>query len=148
LLEDDSVFGSGHGVILSGAKITERQVEIDSFRRQHGHCIVKFRGIETISEAEKYVGAEIKMPAGDLPAAREGWYYTFQLKGCSVFAAEGEYIGKVADVLDSGGTQILQVDCDGKETLIPFAQSYLRNIDVVRRRIEVDLPADLRDLNK
>jgi 16S rRNA processing protein RimM len=148
LLEDDSIFGSGHRVILSGANIAERQLEIDCFRRQHGHCIIKFRGIETISEAEKYVGAEIKMPAGDLPAAREGWYYTFQLKGCSVFAAEGEYIGKVADVLDSGGTQILQVDCDGKETLIPFAQSYLRNIDVVRRRIEVDLPADLRDLNK
>jgi 16S rRNA processing protein RimM len=148
LLEDDSIFGSGHRVILSGANISERQLEIDCFRRQHGHCIIKFRGIETISEAEKYVGAEIKMPATDLPAAREGWYYTFQLKGCSVFTPEGEYVGKVTDVLDWGGTQILQVDCDNEETLIPFAQSYLRNIDLDRRRIEVDLPADLRDLNK
>ena len=148
MLEDYAVFGAGQGVILSGANITDRQAEIHCFRRQHGHCIVKFRGIETISEAEKYVGAEIKIPVTDLPAAKEGWYYTFQLKGCGVFTADGEYIGTITDVLDGGGTQILKVDRENEETLIPFAQSYLRNIDLNRRRIEVDLPEGLRDLNK
>ena len=135
-------------MILSGANITERQAEIDCFRRQHGRCIVKFCGIETISEAEKYIGAEMKIPATDLPAAQEGSYYTFQLKGCGVFAADGEYIGTITDVLDSGGAQILKVDRENEETLIPFAQSYLRNIDLDRRRVEVDLPEGLRDLNK
>ena len=148
MLEDDAIFGAGQRVILSGTKITERQAEIDFFRRQHGHCVVKFRGIETISEAEKYVGAEIKIPVTDLPAAKEGWYYTFQLKGCGVFTADGEYIGTITDVLDGGGTQILKVDRENEETLIPFAQSYLRNIDLDRRRVEVDLPEGLRDLNK
>jgi 16S rRNA processing protein RimM len=148
LLEDDAVFGAGQPVALSGANITERQAEIDCFRRQHGHCVVKFRGIDTISEAEKYVGAEIKIPAADLPAPEEGWYYTSQLKGCEVFTVEGNHIGTITDVLDSGGTQILKVDRENEETLIPFAQSYLRNIDLDRRRIEVDLPEDLRNLNK
>ena len=135
-------------MILSGAKITERQAEIDFFRRQHGHCVVKFRGIETISEAEKYVGAEIKIPVTDLPAPKEGWYYTFQLKGCGVFTADGEYIGTITDVLGSGGAEILKVDREDEETLIPFAQEYLKSIDLDRRRIEVDLPEGLRDLNK
>ena len=148
MLEDDAVFGAGHEVILSGANIAERQAEIDYFRRQHGHCIVKFCGIDTISEAEKYIGAEIKIPATDLPAAKEGWYYTSQLKGCEVFATDGEYIGTITDVLDAGGSEILKVDRGNEETLIPFAQSYLRNIDLGQRRIEVDLPEDLRDLNK
>jgi 16S rRNA processing protein RimM len=148
LLEDDAVFGPGQRVVLSGARIAERQAEIDLFRRQHGHCVVKFRGIDTISEAGKYVGAEIKIPATDLPAPKEGWYYTSQLKGCRVFTAHGDYIGTITDVLDSGGTQILKVDRENEETLIPFAQSYLRNIDLDQRRVEVDLPEDLRDLNK
>ena len=78
----------------------------------------------------------------------QGWYYTFQLKGCEVFATDGEYIGIITDVLDSGGGEILKVDRGNEETLIPFAQSYLRNIDLNQRRIEVDLPEDLRDLNK
>jgi 16S rRNA processing protein RimM len=148
LLEDDAVFGSGRRVILSGAKSAERAAEIDFFRRQHGHCIMKFRGIDGISEAEKYVGFVIKIPSGDLPEPEKGSYYTFQLKGCKVFAADGDYIGTITDVLNSGGTEILKVDCEDEETLIPFAESYLKSIDLDRRRIEVDLPEGLRDLNK
>ena len=135
-------------MILSGGKTAERETEIEWFRRQHGRCVVKFHGIDTISDAEQYIGAEVKIPAGDLPAPQEGWYYTFQLKGCEVFATDGEYIGIITDVLDSGGSEILKVDRGNEETLIPFAQSYLRNIDLDQRRIEVDLPEDLRDLNK
>ena len=148
MLEDDAVFGSGRRVILSGTRVAELETEIDSFRRQHGNCVIKFRGIETISEAEKYVGAEIKIAAGDLPAAEAGSYYTFHLKGCQVFAADGDYIGIVTDVLDSGGTEILKVDREDEETLIPFAESHLKSIDLDRRRIEVNLPEGLRDLNK
>ena len=148
MLEDDAVFGSGRRVILSGAKSEEREAEIDFFRRQHGRCVVKFRGIEGISEAQKYVGAEIKIPAGDLPEPEEGSYYTFRLKGCRVFAADGDYVGIITDVLSSGGSEILKVDCEDQETLIPFADSYLKSIDLDRRRIEVDLPEGLRDLNK
>lgn len=135
-------------MILCAAKTVEREAEIDFFRRQHRHCVIKFRGIDGISEAEKYVGAEIKIPAGDLPDPEEGSYYTFQLKGCLVFAANGDYIGIVTDVLDSGGAEILKVDLGDDETLIPFAESYLKSIDLDRRRIEVDLPEGLRDLNK
>ena len=109
---------------------------------------MKFHGIDAISEAEKYVGAEIKIPAGDLPQPEEGSYYTFQLKGCRVFAADGDYIGIITDVLDSGGTEILKVDREDEETLIPFAESYLKSIDLDQRRIEVELPEGLRDLNK
>ncbi len=148
MLEDDSVFDAGRRVILSSAKNEERNAEIEFFRRQHGHCILKLRGIDGISGAEKYIGAEIKIPVSDLPAPEEGSYYTFQLKGCQVFSAEGDYIGIITDVLDSGGAQILKVDCEKEETLIPFAQSYLKKIDLDRRRIEVDLPEGLRDLNK
>ena len=148
MLEDDAVFGSGRRVILSGARIAEREAEIDFFRRQHGHCVVKFQGIDGISEAEKYIGAEIRIPAGDLPEPEEGSYYTFDLKGCQVFAAGGDYIGIVTDVLDSGGNRILKVDREEEETLIPFAESYLKSIDLDQRRIEVDLPEGLRDLNK
>jgi len=148
LLEDDALFGSGRRVILSGARTAEREAKIDFFRRQHGHCVVKFQGIDGISEAEKYIGAEIRIPAGDLPEPEEGSYYTFDLKGCQVFAAGGDYIGIVTDVLDSGGNRILKVDREKEETLIPFAESYLKSIDLDQRRIEVDLPEGLRDLNK
>ena len=145
--EDDAVFKSGRSVILSGAK-SEQCVQIEFVRKQHGRCIAKFRGIDTISEAEKVIGFEVKISASSVPALEQGWFYTFQLKGCEVLTTTGEPIGTVTDVLDAGGSDILKVDRNDVEILIPFVQAYMKKIDLNRRIIEVDLPADLRDLNK
>ena len=164
-LEEDAIFEPGQRVILTAAsgalkrespaymgeasrKGIERETEIEYFRRQHGRCIVKLRAIDSISEDEKYIGHEIKIPADALPAPREGWFYTFQLKGCRVFTTRGQYIGTVTDVLDTGGNEILKVDYDQVETLIPFAREYMKRIDPDQHMIEVELPEDLRDLNK
>lgn len=133
---------------LSAGRTAGRDAEIEFFRRQHGRCVIKLRGIDTISDAEKYIGSEIKIPASEVSSPKEGWFYTFQLKGCRVFAVDGEYIGTVTDVLDSGGVEILKVDLETEETLIPFAQPYLKKIDVAQRRIDVDLPEGLRGLNR
>ena len=145
-LEDDRLFEPGRHVKLAGN--AERETEVEFFRRQHGHCIVKFRGIDHISEAERLVGAEIKVAADQLNPLQEGWFYTFQLKGCRIVTPDGETLGTVINVLDSGGTPILKVEGREGEILIPFAQAFLRNMDLGRRRIEMTLPDGLRDLNK
>jgi len=136
---------------------SRRTVKIEFFRRQHGRFVMKLAGIDTIEEAEKIVGAELRIPKTDLPAAEEGSFYTFHLRGCRVYAMHGgndghdreaEYIGDVADVIDGGGTQLLQVGSGKEETLIPFAESIVTKIDLAARRIEVELPEGLRDLNR
>lgn len=83
-----------------------------------------------------------------MPAVEEGWFYTFRLRGCRVYTTSGEYIGDVTEVIDAGGTEILKVDRGEEETLIPFAQEYLKLVDLDQQRIEVELPEGLRDLNK
>jgi 16S rRNA processing protein RimM len=144
--EDDRLFDRGRQVQLMGS--TERETEIEFFRRQHGNCVIKFRGIDHISDAEAWVGAEIRVPVNDLAPLEEGWFYTFQLKGCRVFAANGEYLGRITDVLDLGGNEVLKIGSDNDETLIPFAKEYLKRIDVNQQIVEVDLPEGLRELNK
>ena len=97
MLEDDSVFEAGRVVVISTAASAPREIEIEFFRRQHGRCVIKFRGIDTISEAERYIGSELKVPADRLPAVAEGAFYTFQLRGCGVFDVDGEYIGRIIE---------------------------------------------------
>ena len=143
MLEEDAAFEEGQRVYIG-----QTESEIEWFRHQHGRCVAKFKGIDSISEAERYIGSEIKIADDDLPEIESGWFYTFQLKGCEVYAVDGEYIGKVTDVLDAGGTELLKVDRENEETLIPFAEEYLKQIDLDRQRIEVDLPEGLRDLNR
>jgi 16S rRNA processing protein RimM len=147
LFEDDSIFESGRRVTLSKEAL-KRETEIEFFRRQNRRCVIKFREINSITDAAKYIGCDVMIVADTLPPPEEGTFYTFQLKGCQVFTTKGEYIGIVTDVLDSGGTEILKVDRDDEETLIPFAESYMKNIDPDQHRIDVDLPEGLLGLNK
>jgi 16S rRNA processing protein RimM len=147
ILEDDRVFEPGRSVTIVRGTARE-SFEIEVSRRQHGRLVLKLRGIDSISEVEQRVGSELSVSEEQIPPALQGTFYTFHLKGCIVVTADGETVGRVTDVLDSGGTPILKVDGNDGETLIPFAQAYLRNVDLGQHRIEVDLPEGLRDLNK
>ena len=151
--DDDRVLEPGSRLELHSGSI-RRPVEVEYFRRQHGRFVMKLAGLDSIEQAEKIVGAELKIPESALPAPEEGSFYTFQLRGCSVYSVRSEndgredYVGEVFDIIDSGGTQTLQVGIGKDETLIPFAESIVKKIDIAARRIEVELPEGLRELNK
>jgi 16S rRNA processing protein RimM len=147
ILDDDRVLAPGRPLTLirEGKK---ENFEIEFSRRQHGRQVLKLRGIESIEEVERRIGGELGIAEEELPPAEDGFFYTFQLKGCVVVTTHSEPLGTVTDVLDSGGTHILKVDGKDGEILIPFAHPILRRVDLGQRRIEVDLPEGLRDLNR
>lgn len=152
ILDDDRLLESGREIQMEIGGIS-RTVKIEFFRRQHGRFVMKFAGIDSIDDAEKIIGAELRIPEEELPAPEEGSFYTFHLRGCRVYAIQDgggkeDYIGDVTDVVDGGGTQLLQIGSGKDETLIPFAESIVKKIDLAARRIEVELPKGLRELNK
>jgi 16S rRNA processing protein RimM len=154
LLDEDRVFEAGRKVRLSSGSF-ERWTEIESFRRQHGRAVVKLKGIDDRSTAEAAVGGELWIQSDELPPPAPGQFYTFDLKGCRVSTAGGRHLGVVVGVLDSGGSDLLQIrraegDAGGtsdEELLVPFAAAFLKSVDLEARRIEVDLPEGLIDLN-
>jgi 16S rRNA processing protein RimM len=153
ILDDDRVLDAGRQIQMEIGG-SRRTVKIEFFRRQHGRFVMKFAGIDSIGDAEKIIGAELRIPESEIPAAEEGSFYTFHLRGCRVYAIHGgdesrdEYIGDVTDIVDGGGTQLLQVGSGKEETLIPFAESIVKKVDLAARRIEVELPKGLLELNK
>jgi 16S rRNA processing protein RimM len=148
-LDDDRLLGSGHRLrMVNGGQ--EQSVEIEFFRRQHGRFVMKFSGIDSIEDAEKIIGAELRIAEEELPPPEKGAFYTFHLRGCQVYAMDTgkeDFLGEVTEVLDSG-TPILRVGSGKEEILIPFAETMIRKIDLDGRRIEVALPDGLRELNK
>jgi 16S rRNA processing protein RimM len=148
ILDDDRLLDPGRQIQMEIGD-SRRTVKIEFFRRQHGRFVMKFAGIDSIEDAEKIIGAELRIPESEIPAAKEGSFYTFHLRGCRVYASpDGEYIGDVTDIADGGGTQLLQVGSGKDEVLIPFAESIVKKVDLAARRIEVELPKGLRELNK
>lgn len=116
-----------------------------------GQAIFLFEGSDSISDAEKLSGLEVRIPLSERVALPSGSYYISDLAGCEVRDAGGEVIGRVQDVeifgQDVAGTPILVVDSPRGELLIPLAQDICVRVDTEARTIEVTLPEGLRDLN-
>lgn len=87
------------------------------------------------------------MPEEALPPVGKGSYYDFQIIGCEVVAKDGRAIGTVKGLLPVGDRDLLVVDREGREALIPFVESLCLEVDAAAKRIRVDLPDGLLDLN-
>ncbi len=133
-----------------GLPVSDRPFEVESVWEHRGRVIFKFRGTDTISDAEHLRGAEIRIPRAQRFQLPEGEYYHDDLIGCEVTDADsGCPLGRVASWQESGGSGLLEVrTADGDEMLVPFARSICVGIDVERRQITVRLPEGLKELNR
>lgn len=113
----------------------------------HGATLVfKFRGVDTISDAEALYGREVCIPAGQRTPLDDGEYFQSDLLGCEVVDRRtGESLGHVTAWDDGGGTGLLVVEGN---LLLPFARSICVEIDPAAKRIAVELPEGLKDLNR
>ncbi len=114
----------------------------------HGdRLILKFRGIDTRSQAEAISGTAVNVPVLERAPLPEGEFYLSDLVGCKVFhRASGHSVGTVSGWQESGGGAPL-LELAGSPILIPFARSICREIDIAGKRIVIDPPEGLLDLN-
>lgn len=108
---------------------------------------MKLKGVDSLEAADSLAGLGLYVPEEALPPAGEGSFYDFQIIGCEVVDKDGGTIGTVTGLLPVGGRNLLAVDRGGREVLIPFMESLCLEVDAAARRIRVDLPDGLLDLN-
>ena len=124
---------------------SRRELTIDDHWFQSGRMVLKFEGIDSIEMGETLRGAEICVDEADAVELDESEYFDWQLAECSVETINGTLLGKVAEVMRTGGTEILVVKGGSKEYLIPFAESICVEVDIENRLIKVDPPEGLLD---
>ena len=125
-----------------------REVQIEDVWPHKGLLVLKFAGVETISDAEPLVGAEIQLPRSERAELEQGWTYLSDLVGCTVFDGDRE-VGPIEDVTFGAGEAPLLVVKSGAKLPyeIPFAQAYLEKVDLERKQIRMRLPEGLLDVN-
>ncbi len=135
-------------VRLFGASFSaEGQVlEVESTWFHNGVLIFKFRGVDSITEAERLAGAEVRVPLDERVPLEPDEFFASDLTGCEVVDRRtGEPLGRVTGWQDAGGSGLLEIDGDW---LIPFARSICVEIDPAAKRVAVELPEGLKDLNR
>lgn len=138
-LREVFLFGAGHAA--EGAPF-----EVESTWFHNGVLIFKFRGVDSIDDAERLNGAEVRVPLSQRTPLEPGEYFESDLVGCEVLDRRtGESLGRVTRWDDGGGSGLLVVEGD---LLIPFARAICVEIDPAARRIAVELPEGLKELNR
>jgi 16S rRNA processing protein RimM len=124
-----------------------RELEVEDLWPHKGYLVLKFVGIDSMSDAEALSGCELQVPREQRAQLESGWSFVSDLIGCAVWDGERE-LGEIKDVtFGAGEAPLLVVASGAREYEIPYAEAYIRRLDIERRQIRMQLPEGLLDVN-
>lgn len=121
---------------------------VASARVQGGRPVIAFEGLSRREDVEPLAGLELRVPEEALQRLEPGRYYEHQLVGCVVETVHQVVLGPVVRVEGGSGGSRLVVDGRDSEILIPLAVDICVDIDVGARKIRIEPPEGLLDLNE
>jgi 16S rRNA processing protein RimM len=118
-------------VYVPGAGDSSEERQVASSWPHKGRVVLKLSGVDSIDEAERLRGTDVRIPEEDLLPLPEGSYYHHELRGLRVEDDAGTAIGTVADILKTGaGADVLVVKGPSGETLLPLASHFVKRVDL------------------
>jgi len=120
---------------------------LTAVRFQNGRPVIGVAGVDTMDAAEQMAGLELRIPADQLAPLPPDTFYHHDLVGCRVETGGGAAVGVVEGVEGTlGGSRLVVAGASG-EILIPLTVGICTTIDVNAKRIVIDPPEGLLDLN-
>ena len=133
---------------LPKSQDSRRELEVEDLWPHKGLLVLKFRSVDSMSDAELLVGSELQVPSAERAELEPGWNYVSDLIGCTVFDHARE-IGRIEDVQFGAGEAPLLIvaNAAGKKFDVPFAQAYLEGVDIKQRQVRMNLPEGMFEIN-
>jgi 16S rRNA processing protein RimM len=146
---------------FEGSPADARRIDVTSswlpVGKNQGRVVLQFSGIDSISAAESIAGLDVLVPRERRTQLDAESIYISDLVDCVVFDGETE-VGRVTDVQFSSAADgsrlaeaapLLVIQSNhGNEILLPFVKAFLESIDLPTKRIVMNLPAGLADVNR
>ena len=137
-----------HLLALGRTGEARRELEVESCWPHKSLVVFKFCGIDSISDAETLIGAELQVAFAERVELDSGWSYVSDLVGC-VLVDRGREIGRIEDVqFGAGEAPLLIVDAKHSQKFdVPFAEAYLEAVDLEGRQVRMRLPDGMLEIN-
>ncbi|MDG1581498.1 ribosome maturation factor RimM [Pseudomonas sp. GOM6] len=124
-----------------------KQMELVNGRLQGKVLVAKLKGLDDREVARTYAGFEICVPREQLPDLEEGEFYWYQLVGLNVIDMQGQLLGRLDHLLETGANDVMVVkpcagSLDDRERLLPYTEQCVQQIDLAAGEMRVDWDAD------
>ena len=117
-----------------------KQLEIEEVKYHKNMVLLKFKGIETVEQAETLRNAILEIDRKDAIPLEEGEYFIVDLLESEVYSDEGEKLGILEDIYNTGSNDIYVVKNElGKSILLPGIPDVIKEVDIENKKIIVHL---------
>ena len=124
-----------------------RELQLESHWLHKGRVVLKFRGVDSIEQAQALAGCELQIPLEERAPLPRDAAYVSDLIGCEVLD-RGHALGTIAEVqFGAGEAPLLLVQSEAGEHLIPFVAEYVQRLDVSGKRLDMSLPPGMLELD-
>ena len=124
-----------------------KQVELVSGRLQGKILVAKLKGLDDREVARTFAGFDICVPRALLPDLDDGEYYWHQLEGLKVIDLQGQLLGRLDHLMETGSNDVMVVkpcpgSLDDRERLLPYTEQCVQKVDLAAGEMRVDWDAD------
>lgn len=146
--DDAARFKKLKQVILDTGK-EKVELEIAGVKFFKNLVILKFKGIDDINDVEKYRKKSLYVTRENAVKLKKDEYFIADLIGLKAISDEGEDLGIINDVLQTGANDVYVIEKEGaEELLVPAIKECVKNVDIEGGTMELHLLPGLRDINK
>jgi 16S rRNA processing protein RimM len=128
-----------HLVHLVSPSGREMACEVLSIRYLGGSPCLLFKGYDNPETARALNGWFVKVPEEEVVPLPEGAYYWFELIGMEVFSEDGEKLGTIVDIFETGSNDVYVLKRGGKEVYIPATKEVIKQVDRSAKRMVIHL---------
>ncbi|MCG9968189.1 ribosome maturation factor RimM [Pelotomaculum terephthalicicum JT] len=130
--------------VLINDALRELSIEDTHFHKKY--IIIKFKDIQDMNAAGELKGGFLVVTRDELVPLPEGSFYIFDLIGLEVFDSDGERLGIIADIIQTGSNDVYVVETEAaRPLLVPALKQVVQKVDLKGRRMVVQLPEGLGD---
>ena len=123
------------------------ELEVEGVKFFKNMVILKFKEYNDINQIEKYRKCPLLVTREHAVKLKKNEYFIADLIGLQVVTDEGELLGELTDVLETGANDVYQVtDKNGKELLLPAIKDCILSVDLEKGEMEVHVLEGLLDL--
>lgn len=131
-------FAPGAAITIAGdAFVIARSRRVKRVR------VLKLEGVDTREAAAALANQDIHVDAAELQPLPDGTYYHYDLIGMAVATADGAELGEVNEILATGANDVLVIEGESGEALVPLIADVVKSVDTDARRIVIDPPPGL-----
>lgn len=126
-------FARGTRLSLSLPDMPRITLHVAESRPFKGGYLVRFVEINSVEAADRLRGGYLQVPIDDRMPLPEDTYYIDDLVGLEVYTDTGRYVGQIEEVILNPANDLYRVG----EVLIPAVSEFVREIDLVARRVVI-----------